>query len=319
MEKTHPEIALVSSANDPYVGQLAEMLESIGPTLDQYDLKILDLGLSDKSKERLRRFQANTEFKDPGWLLPLPGQERAPDYKKVFVSKPFLPDLFPGYAGFVWIDADIWLQDASALQEYVAAASLTGAAFSFESHPLYRSIQKVRRLRLGNWVYIKGIKDYFLGKCRLMFGDKVAANIGIRPILNSGIFYMDSDSPIWNAWQNTMRAANLARHDRFAQICDQTCLQVATIQGDFDYGVLPATHNWLPRLAPPVFDASRGQLLDPMFPHGKIKVIHLVDGGHKDEFDLPQLGSGSVRTGLGYCDFLALKQRSTSREEGPAE
>ena len=113
-----------------------------------------------------------------------------------------------------------------------------------------------------------------------------------------------------------MRSANLTRHQRFAQICDQTCLQVAIIQGGFDHSVLPATYNWLPRLAAPVFDAESGCLLDPMFPHGPVKVIHLVDGGHKEEFDLPLRGGGRVATGLGLRDFRNLQSAHQHQEAG---
>lgn len=315
MENGSKKIALISSANDPYVGQLSEMLDSMGAALDDYALKILDLGLSDQSKDMLSRFQADVQFLDPGWQLKFPGHEKAPDYKKVFVSKPFLPTLFPGYAGYIWIDADIWFQDASALEDYVAAGAATGSAFSFESHPMYRSIQKVRQFKVGNWVFIKGYKDYFFNKCRLMFGNRVAVKIGIRPVLNSGIFYMTANSPVWRAWQETMGSANLARHDRFTQICDQTCLQVALIQGQLAHGVLPASHNWLPGLAPPLLDPTTGHLTDPAYPHGVIKVLHLVDGGFNAEFDLPVRGGGTIHTRLRWSDYGDLQDSMEKREK----
>ena len=197
-----PNPLIVSASNDEYLDLLDGMLGSIGGRLADFDLGIIDLGLSDAGKDRIRARKAGVHFARAEWRRTFPGIDKAPEYKKVFVSKPFIPDIFPGYENYVWVDADIWFQDAGAIDDYVEAGNARGGgggagrgAFSFESHPTYRSIQKVRTLEILGVIFIKGIKDYFLKKEREMFGSRIAAEIGIHPVLNSGLFHMAGGSP----------------------------------------------------------------------------------------------------------------------------
>ena len=191
------KIAIVTASDAPYLPLLEGMLASIGGGgLAQFDLCILDLGLTDGDKDRIRAHKADANFVKAEWRHTFSGIGKAPEYKKVFVSKPFIPDLFPGYDGYVWVDADIWFQDAGAINDYIKASEKTGAAFSFESHPSYRHPRKVRKLEVFGKVFIKGVKLYFLNKTREMFGSKVAAEVGIPPGLNSGLFYMAAGSPV---------------------------------------------------------------------------------------------------------------------------
>ena len=188
-----------------------------------------------------------------------------------------------------------------------------GGAFSFESHPTYRSIQKVRTLEILGVIFIKGIKDYFLKKEREMFGSRIAAEIGIHPVLNSGLFHMAGGSPVWQAWQETLLAANLKRQHRYAQICDQTCLQVALIRRELPHAVMPAVYNWLPVLSAPLIDAETFALLDPAWPHPPIKAVHLVgvkDSG-KGEIELPVTDGRRIRTSLEWADFQRLRADDT--------
>ena len=156
-----------------------------------------------------------------------------------------------------------------------------------------------------------------------MFGSRVAAEIGIPPILNSGLFHMAGGSPVWRAWQETLLAANLKRrHRRRAQICDQTCLQVALIRRELPHAVMPAVYNWLPALSAPLIDAETFALLDPAWPHPPIKAVHLVDMKDKDvdmkdkdsgngEIELPVTDGRRIRTSLEWADFQRLRADDT--------
>ena len=99
----------------------------------------------------------------------------------MFLSKPFIPDMFPGYEGYVWIDADVWFQDENAIQDYIEAARMTGASFAFESHPSYQGTQKNKKMEVFGKVIIKGSKNYFLSKSLKMFGARLASEcVGAR-------------------------------------------------------------------------------------------------------------------------------------------
>ena len=310
------KIAIVTASDTPYLPLLEGMLASIGGGgrgLAQFDLGILDLGLTDGGKDRIRTHKADANFVKAEWRITFPGIDEAPEYKKVFTSKPYTPDLFPGYDGYVWVDADIWFQDAGAIDDYVEAGEKTGAAFSFESHPSYRQSLKVRKLEVCGKMFIRGVKLPLLNMTRAMFGSKVAAEVGIPPILNSGLFYVAAGSPVWQAWQETLRAADLRRQHRRAQICDQTCLQAALIRRKLPYAIMPATHNWLPVRSPPLIDEETFALLDPAWPHPPIKAVHLITGSHAREFDLPVTDGRRIRTRLGWTEFQRLRAENSCK------
>ena len=299
-------LALVSAANDRYLELLEGMLGSLAEKLTEYDLKIIDLGLSPESIERIKAFQERVEFADPGWRRSVPGHQTTQQHKKVHIAKPYIPQIFPGYEGYLWVDADVWFQDPTALDDYVAAAVQSDATFSFESHPMYRSNQKIRHFRIFGKPIIKGVKDYFFQKMLRMFGPEVAVEVGYRQVLNSGVFYIASGSEVWSAWQQTIELADLKRHYKSTQISDQTCLQVALIRRQLPHGIVPATHNWLPGRAAPLFDTATGTLLDPMFPNAPIKAIHLVNF-RSTGFRLPTREGNHIEADLSWGAFQSLR------------
>ena len=130
-----PNPLIVSASNDAYLDLLDGMLASIGGRLADFDLGIIDLGLSDAGKDRIRARKTGAHFAQAEWRRTFPGIDKAPEYKKVFVSKPFIPDIFPGYEDYVWVDADIWFQDAGAIDDYVEAGNTRGGQRSVSSRP----------------------------------------------------------------------------------------------------------------------------------------------------------------------------------------
>lgn len=299
------DVALVSATDQQYTNSLIDMIKSLGSFKKNFDIRIIDLGLDEISRQTIRNETGidNIEFLAPEWPFRIPRLDETPEYKKVFLSKPFIPEFFPQYRGFLWVDADVWFQDPTAIDDYIDAAQATGAAFSFESHPLYRSTQKVRYNRILGKIFCKGIKDYLFNNTRKMFGQSIAIDNGINPVLNSGIFYMNRKSPIWKAWQDAIRSANLRNHHKYTQICDQTCLQVAVVRGNFPHATMPATHNWLPKLCVPPFDPDRSALVDPMYPHPRIKVIHLAGAQQGERFTVRSGYGTTVSSALRWSDF----------------
>ena len=127
-----PNPLIVSASDDEYLDLLDGMLASIGGRLADFDLGIIDLGLSDAGKDRIRARKTDVHFARAEWRRTFPGIDKASEYKKVFVSKPFIPDIFPGYENYVWVDADIWFQDAGAIDDYVEAGNTRGGGGGFK-------------------------------------------------------------------------------------------------------------------------------------------------------------------------------------------
>ena len=305
-------VSIISASDEEYLDLLEGMLRSIGSKLADFDLGVIDLGLTDRGKERIEAIKPHTYFVKADWQRDFSGRNKTPEYKKVFLSKPFIPDMFPGYEGYVWIDADVWFQDAEAIEDYIDAGRTTGAAFAFEAHPSYRLTQKVRKLEILGKVIIKGIKDYFLSKSRKMFGARIASENGMQSVLNSGLFYIASGSPIWQAWQETTLTAKIKRRWKSLQLCDQTCLQVSLIRHRIPYAIMPATYNWLPVLSAPLIDREGCTLIDPAYPNQPLKVIHLM--GYKQlKFELQFTDGRRIETTLDWKTFQKLKSVSTAQ------
>jgi hypothetical protein len=288
----------VTAANDKYYESLLAMLQSIKPM--RFEIGVFDLGLSSENKRNISQVcDTKCTFIDPGWCVPIPDVESTPDYKKVFLAKPFIPDFFPGFSKYLWIDSDIWFQDCSALEDYLEAADNSGIAICYEDHPMYIRPRKKRwsaiRERLG---LIE--KSYKMKRIRNYFGREMARCWGSSPIMNSGIFCIIADSPVWCHWQHMIQKADLAGHGRKRLICDQTCLDLATLINRISPTKMPATHNWCVGLAVPMVAADTGILVDPIYPHNPIKVLHSA-GSIKSDFGLLQNRSAlsSDRVSLG--------------------
>ncbi len=271
---------LVTAANNQYCGSLLAMLRSLRKII--FPVAVFDLGLSTEDRARISSLcpQGCTIF-DPGWCVPLKDIESTPNYKKVFLAKPYIPRLIPGYSKYVWIDADIWFQDASAIDDYLAASETLGAAIGYEDHPSYKRGGLASLLRrLGLWK-----KEYKAKRMQQYFGSDVARKWSRGATLNSGIFCFNADSEIWAHWQSAISEANLDGQERKRLICDQTCLDLAIERERLKVKKMPATHNWCLGLSFPMSKGKPARFFDPIPPHLPIKVLHAT-GDSKASNDL---------------------------------
>jgi lipopolysaccharide biosynthesis glycosyltransferase len=276
--KPQGERIVVTAANDQYCDSLLRMLASLGDI--HCRVAIFDLGLSEQGRQRIQQTCGkDCRILDPGWCVSIPGREQLPSYKKVFLAKPFIPELIPGFMQYLWIDADILLLSNTALDDFFDAAGTDGVAICYEDHPSYnraRGASLLRRLGLGK-------KSYKVKRLEQYFGRETARKWGDGPTLNSGIFCIGLNSPAWRHWQETIREADLDGHEKKRLICDQTCLDLAIQVHRIATSTLPATHNWCLGLADPLMENSTRRLVEPIPPHAPIKVLHAT-GTLKREF-----------------------------------
>src|SRR5262249_20780860 len=94
-------------------------------------LCIFDLGLTDVQRKWLAAQGA--ELQIPKW----PFRRSAPTVIAGLMARPPIPGYFPGAGVYVWIDADAWVQDWSAIRLYVASARASGFAVTAEMDRSY--------------------------------------------------------------------------------------------------------------------------------------------------------------------------------------
>jgi hypothetical protein len=289
-----PNRLLIASGSDSgYFPLLRDSILSILAHQRSVAVGVLDFGLAPDQRAWLT--DRVTHLVQPGWDLDFPDRERTPDTRKAQLSRPFLRRHFPGYATYLWIDADAWLQDWRAIELYVAAAGHDKLAITPEIDRSYK--RHYKRPKLFGWT--------LSWKCyREAFGWRVADRLGRNPILNCGVFALHHDAPHWDAWARVI--AQIAQRTRFFYI-EQTALNYVIFAEGLPVNLLPAYCNWMPGDAAPAFDAARGRFVEPYAPHEVIGIMHLAGETQKSHvFRLHRLDGGEVETSLRYSETRAL-------------
>ena len=117
-----------------------------------------------------------------------------------------------------------------------------------------------------------------------------------RPMLNSGVWAMRADSPVWEAWRHEFadilqRSAPLGRQNFMA---DQLSLNLAVYLNGLPLRVMPAEFNWLTLYALPVYDRARALFLRPTAPRTVLSIIHLTHKQKVQELTLATTEGGQI-------------------------
>ena len=110
---------IVSLADSNYFELLNELIDSIKKFDQSKSLAIciLDAGLTDEQKKILS-FKVD-EIKIAEWDIEVPGfKVMGKEWLKSQVSRAFLPNYFPDYKKYLWIDCDAWVQEWSSIELY---------------------------------------------------------------------------------------------------------------------------------------------------------------------------------------------------------
>jgi hypothetical protein len=182
-------------------------------------------------------------------------------------ARPFLPKYFPDYDTIMWMDADTWVQQWKAVEAYFAGADKRGLAVSQELHRSYANVYNNNDSR-----------NLFTSELRGGFGDEIARQIWMLPMINSGCFAMRADCEHWQRWAE--RLGDAIRRSVFGHLTEQTALNVAIYTQKTWPCFMPAQFNWLCSHAIPQFDESRGLYVEPELPHDEIGIIHMSGGRH---------------------------------------
>ena len=253
---------IITAADELFAGHLRRLLQS----LHQWDtplcdaIGVLDLGLADTTINEVR--ECVDHFVVPGWDLPCdPSLRKSKPYLKAQTVRPFLPRYFPGYDLYLWLDADTWVQERFAVEQFFRAAQQGALGIVAQKHPSYVHTANVvawRRRRLEKY-----------------FGPNAPTLLDSHPYYNAGAFSLRADAPHWDSWAQHFRRG-LENCPIF--VCDQTALNYAIWKDQLPVHSLPALCNWCCHLAMPGLDSITGKLCEPQAPHQPIGLIHMTAG-----------------------------------------
>jgi hypothetical protein len=184
-----------------------------------------------------------------------------------------LPEFFPGYDTYVWLDGDTWVQNRVGLDQIIHCAQLADLCAHPEIDPNYfrEPIPTDRLVKLYGGLYPADAEDHV----RL-------------PMFNSGVFAARASSPLWSLWRETMTAARKPMAETpDLYFSDQVPLHRLIATGAVSVHPLMAVNNWLAHAALPSIDLARRRLTTPAYPHQEINILHLTWVTKDNRYRLP--------------------------------
>jgi hypothetical protein len=302
----------VSAADSAHAPLLLDLMASfrVHPRDIAPEWAILDAGLNEAAKGAIAAAGGRTLSPDwhvdAAWFAPTP-----PAYMRALHAIPFLPRVFPGYRIYMYIDADVWVQDGTAIDLYLSAAAERGFAETPELDRSYTPVVAFQTRLLAR-----------------RFGWRLARRLGDHPAINSGVFCALGDSPLWDMWQamisksySDLRAGHVNPHSRGSRRwlwhAIRSRFAPMPVEADFwlnqlsltrliqidraPAALLPAWCNWTCHAALPVVGHDGRTLCEPEPPYRPLGLVHLTgDTKRRDAVELRALSGGIWKGSLRY-------------------
>ena len=115
---------IVSSSDEKYFDLLFELFLSLKKLdiLNEYDFAVLNTGLTEKQKIVLQ--DNNVLISETKWHFKVSKLKiRSRNHLKTQFARAFLPEYFANYKIYIWLDADIWINDLDTFLLYEKGAS----------------------------------------------------------------------------------------------------------------------------------------------------------------------------------------------------
>lgn len=263
-----PSVALISSADSRYFPLLREWVDSVRlfPQSSAMDLCILDAGLESAQVAQLKALNAHVV--QAPWPKALPAWKiRGREWLRACINRPFLPDIFPGYDFYLWMDADTWVQDWEAPALFLEGAREGKLAIVPQAD---RAWPKGMRL---NWLGPLPWKPrgFYWTNARKAFGIGTAQKLFPHHVLNAGVFCLRGDAPHWAIWQTLiLRALEHGKVFTAEQLTLGMCIHMEGLPAE----LLPAWCNWLCEV-PPLWDSEKALFVEPYLPRHRLGIVHL--------------------------------------------
>ena len=173
------QAAIVTGADHGYFPLMHALLKTLDPEhLDPAcRLLVLDFGLT--SDQRAAALALADEVVRPDWWFDAPDKLRIPR-NLGYAARPMIPEYFPGYDIYLWLDADISVQNGQFARDFLHSAKEGSLAIVEEADPSYRTELYALKWRVGNAFRCFGAVDGL----RLCLGRQI----------NSGAFALRADA-----------------------------------------------------------------------------------------------------------------------------
>ena len=270
------ENVIVSLADSNYFELLNELIDSI-KSFDENNnvaLCILDAGLKENQVDILSK--KVDKIKKANWDIEVPSfKVMGKEWLKSQVSRAFLPQYFPGFKKYLWIDADAWVNSWESIDLYFKGSDNNKLSISTSADRSYGRVLRAEWL-IGSLARIKS-QNYKHAKSS-GFSEKVARTVALKPHLNIGVFCLNEKAPHWEVWRKNLKIA-LNSGKIFGS--EQIAMNITVYVNNLDVEILPAYCNWT-LVDKMKFDIKNNTFVEPYLPNHKIGIIHLAGKNNND-------------------------------------
>jgi len=261
---------IVSSADSKYFFLLKELFLSLDRSgiLSDYQFSILDTGLTEEQKFFF--LDNSVIIKKAIWNTPVPkfkilGRENL----KTQVARAYLPDYFENYKLYIWLDADMWLNDIESFYFYENGALNDKLTIVPQSDRAYVKNANVEWL----FGFPKKIKTINYKNISKSISKSLGRKYAFHSTLNAGAFAINNNVNIWKCFQKNIKLA--AKKGRIFGT-DQVALALSIYEDGLPSEFLPAYCNWMCEFNMPKFDNKKNQFVEPYIPNHPIALVHLA-------------------------------------------
>ena len=261
---------IVSSADSKYFFLLKELFLSLDKSgiLSDYQFSILDTGLTEE--QRIFFLDNSVIIKEAIWNTSVPKYKiLGRDNLKTQVARAYLPDYFEDYKLYIWLDADMWLNDIKSFNLYEKGAFNNKLTIVPQSDRAYVKNANVEWL----FGFPKKIKTINYKNISKSISKSLGRKYAFHSTLNAGAFAINDNVNIWKCFQKNIKLA--AKKGRIFGT-DQVALALSIYEDGLPSEFLPAYCNWMCEFNMPKFDSENGQFVEPYIPNHPIALVHLA-------------------------------------------
>jgi len=265
--------AIVTLADSNYFELLKELIGSIKKHRESKDISIcvLDAGLTESQINEIK--EKVYSIKKAKWDIEVPEYKvTGKEWLKSQVSRAFLPNYFPEFEKYLWIDCDAWVNSWETIEMYFKACDNGKLGITQSVGSGYRILSKVTWL-FGKVALIKS-QNYKHAK-KSGFSESIARKIAFAPHINIGVFSLERKSSCWKVWQDILAKA-LSKGQVFGS--EGLAINIAVYVNNVDVEFLPLYCNWIASNVLPKYNNSEKTFVEPYLPHYKIGIMHLAAG-----------------------------------------
>ena len=273
--------AIITLADAKYFPMLEELVDSINAheQSKKISICILDAGLT---SDQIRIIEKKVyKIKKANWDIKVPKYKTlGKEWLKSQVSRAFLPNYFPEFKKYLWIDCDAWVNNWSSIELYFDACADGKLGITQTMGPGYRIMTNVKWL-FGKLALIKS-QNYKHAKSSGI-NESDARKIAFAPHLNIGVFSLEKNSSCWDIWQKNLEKT-LAKGKIFGS--EGLAINLSVYVDGAPVEFLPLYCNWISSNLLPKYNSTKKTFVEPNLPNYEIGIMHLAAGIWVDKKDM---------------------------------